>query len=232
VNISYASVVLRSVHVASYGGCQKCCVANMSRANFDDDQAQPTRLQLQYADVTASIAGLLTQRLLQPAGELMAPGHRHDPLAAAAAWGKHGASATQSSHLLRKLFMGLMQSLSTSGLEFTPALLTHAAAAVQVSEATMRLQAMSTAAMPAADTGRDAGQQGRKRDFLEAVVSPVTALQLLCRAPQELCQSVPGQQLLQAAVSAILTAVKLQGLGRLGSELLSGDVAACMVVVW
>jgi len=205
---------------------QRCCWVK-----FNGEPAQLSSLRLQYADVTASIAGLLTQRLLQPSGALVGPGHRHEPPAAAATWGKHGPAAIQSSHLLRELFMGSMKGLSASGLVFTPALFAHAAAAVQVSEATMRLQAISTVVMPAAQAGSTAGQQEQRRDFLEAVVLPVTALQLLCRAPQELCQSVAGQQLLQSAVSAILTAVKLQGSGRLRAELLTGDVAACMVVV-
>jgi len=201
---------------------------------FDDEHSRHAcncSTQLQYADVTASITGLLTQRLLQPAGALVDPGHRHEPPAAAATWGKYGPAATQSSHLLRKLFLGFNAELGSLRSRIQASLLSQAAAAVQVSEAAMRLQAMSTAAEPTADAVRTARQQERKRDFLEALALPVTALQLLCRAPQELCQSSAGQQLLQAAVSAILTAVKLQGLGRLGAELLTVDVAACMMVV-
>jgi len=197
----------------------------------DDEPAQQSLLRLQYADVTASIAGLLAQQLLQLEGARMAPGHRHEPPAAIASCGAYGPALTQCSHLLHQFFVGPMQVLSAVSLELTPALFAQTAAAVQASEAIMRLLAQRAAAEPAAEEARNARQQGQELKFLEAVVFPVTALQLLCRAPQELCQSVAGQQLLQAAVSAILTAVKLQGSGRMGTELLTVDVAACMMVV-
>jgi hypothetical protein len=202
----------------------------------DDGHLQPELLCVQHRQATVSAVGMLAQQLLRHA-------HGYEPAAdeqqqrhAAAAWTMYGCALNRGRLLLSESLDRFWELSAFCCLTPTPALLAQTAAVLQTSEAIIRLQAQAPAAGAGGDSSNPgnvqscddagAGQPGWMLEFIEATLLPTAALRFLCKAPKDLAQSVSGQQLLQAALSALLTALKLQVASK-AQELLPGDLAFC-----
>jgi hypothetical protein len=201
----------------------------------DDGLLKPELLCMQHRQATVSAAGMLAQQLLRLANAHMpAADKQQQQCHAAAAWTVYGCALNRSRLLLSESLDRFWELSSSCCLTPTPALLAQTAAVLQTSEAIIRLQAQAPAVEAGGssfracdDTG--AGQPGWMLEFIDATLLATAALRFFCKAPRDLAQSVSGQQLLQAALSALLTAAKLQLAGK-ARELLPGDLAFCSVI--